>query len=135
MEFSVAELIAIGALILNLIIYFSRVPTRKDLSDLRTELRNEIGGLRSEIGDVRNELRNEIGGLRSEIGDLRTELRSEIGELRSEIGDVRNELRNEITESRSEMNVRFSKLDEAFTNHLMFMHSDSRQTPTQGEDK
>ena len=35
MEFSVAELIAIGALILNLIIYFSRVPTRKDLSDLR----------------------------------------------------------------------------------------------------
>ena len=115
MEFSAAELIAIGALILNVIIYFSRVPTRKDLSDLRNELRNEIGGLRSEIGDVRNELRNEIG------------------ELRSEIGDVRNELRNEIGELRSEMNVRFSKLDEAFTNHLMFMHTDSRQTPTQGE--
>jgi len=99
MEFSVAELIAIGALILNLIIYFSRVPTRKDLSDLRTELRNEIG-------NVRTELRNEIGGLRNEIGELR-----------------------------NEMNVRFSKLDEAFTNHLMFMHGDSRQTPTQGEDK
>ena len=97
MEFSVAELIAIGALILNIIIYFSRVPTRKDLSDLRTELRNEIG------------------------------------ELRKEIGDVRNELRNEITELRSEMNVRFSKLDEAFTNHLMFMLGDSRQPPTQGE--
>ena len=106
MEFSVAELIAIGALILNIIIYFSRVPTRKDLSDLRTELRSEIGGLRSEIGDVRNE-----------------------------IGGLRNELRNEITELRSEMNVRFSKLDEAFTNHLMFMHGDSRQPPTQDEDK
>ncbi len=106
MEFSAAELIAIGALILNLIIYFSRVPTRKDLSDLRTELRNEIG-----------------------------ELRNEIGELRNKIRDVRNELRNEITELRSEMNVRFSKLDESFTNHLMFMHGDSRQTPTQGEDK
>ena len=76
MEFSVAELIAIGALILNIIIYFSRVPTRKDLSDLRTELRSEIGSLRSEIGDVRNE-----------------------------IGGLGNELRNEITELRSEMNV------------------------------
>ena len=99
MEFSIAEIVAIGALILNVIVYFSRVPTRKDLSDLRIELRNEIG------------------------------------ELRNEIRDVRNEVRNEITELRNEMNVRFSKLDESFTNHLMFMHGDSRQTPTQGEDK
>ncbi len=92
MEFSIAELVAIGALILNVIVYFSRVPTRKDLNDLRIELRNEIG-------------------------------------------DVRNEIRSEITELRNEMNVRFSKLDEGFTNHLMFMHGDSRQPPTQGEDK
>lgn len=99
MEFSVAEIIAIGALILNVIVYFSRVPTRKDLNDLRLELRGEIR-------DVRNEVHNEI-----------TELRGEIGELRSE------------------MNVRFTKLDESFTNHLMFMHGDARQPPTQGEDK
>ena len=92
MEFSIAEIIAIGALILNVIVYFSRVPTRKDLNDVRTELRNEIR-------------------------------------------DLRNEMRNEMTELRHEMNVRFSKLDESFTNHLMFMHGDSRQTPTQGEDK
>ncbi len=92
MEFSIAEIVAIGALILNVIVYFSRVPTRKDLNDLRIELRNEIG-------------------------------------------DVRNEIRSEITELRNEMNVRFSKLDESFTNHLMFMHGDSRQPPTQGEDK
>ena len=99
MEFSIAEIVAIGALLLNVIVYFSRVPTRKDLNDLRIELRNEIG------------------------------------ELRNEIRDVRNEVRNEITELRNEMNVRFSKLDESFTNHLMFMHGDSRQPPTQGEDK
>ena len=92
MEFSIAEIIAIGALILNVIVYFSRVPTRKDLNDLRIELRNEIR-------------------------------------------DLRNEMRNEITESRNEMNVRFTKLDESFTNHLMFMHGDARQPPTQGEDK
>ena len=92
MEFSIAEIVAIGALILNVIVYFSRVPTRKDLNDLRIELRNEIR-------------------------------------------DVRNEVRNEITELRNEMNVRFTKLDESFTNHLMFMHGDARQPPTQGEDK
>ena len=92
MEFSIAEIVAIGALILNVIVYFSRVPTRKDLNDLRIELRNEIR-------------------------------------------DVRNEVRNEITELRNEMNVRFSKLDESFTNHLMFMHGDPRQPPAQGEDK
>ena len=88
MEFSIAEIVAIGALILNVIVYFSRVPTRKDLNDLRIELRSKI-----------------------------------------------RDVRNEITESRNEMNVRFSKLDEAFTNHLMFMHSNSRQPPTQDEDK
>ena len=97
MEFSVAELVAIGAVILNVIVYFSRVPTRKDLSDLRIELRNEIG------------------------------------ELHNEIRDVRNEMRNEMTELRNEMSVGFSKLDEAFTNHLMFMHGTSRQLPIQGE--
>ena len=90
MEFSIAELVAIGALILNVIVYFSRVPTRKDLSDLRVELRNEIR-------------------------------------------DSRNEFKDEFKDVRSEMNVRFSKLDEAFTNHLRFMHGDSRQPPPQGE--
>ena len=99
MEFSIAEIVAISALILNIIVYFSRVPTRKDLNDLRNELRNEIN-------DGRVELRNEIGNVRSEIRDLR-----------------------------SEMNVRMTKLEEAFTNHLMFMHGDSRQPPTQSEDK
>ena len=68
---------------------------------------------------------------RKDLNDLPIESRSEITELRNEIKN----LRHEITELRSEMNVRFSKLDEAFTNHLMFMHGDSRQTPTQGEDK
>ena len=81
MEFSGAEIVAIGVVLLNVIVYFSRVPTRKDLNDLRIKLRNEI------------------------------------------------------RESRNEMNVRMNKLDESFTNHLMFMHGDSRQPPTQGEDK
>lgn len=106
MEFSIAEIVAISALILNIIVYFSRVPTRKDLNDLRTELRNEIN-------DGRVELRNEIGNVRNEIENVRSEIR----------------------DLRSEMNVRMTKLEEAFTNHLMFMHGTPRQPPTQGEDK
>ena len=117
MEFSIAEIIAIGALILNVIVYFSRVPTRKDLNDLRLELRGEIGDVRHEVRDARNEMHNEITDLRNEMRNEMTELRGEIGELRSD------------------MNVRFTKLDESFTNHLMFMHGDARQPPTQGEDK
>ena len=69
------------------------------------------------------------------IGDVRNEIKNEIRDLRSEVRDLRSEIKNEIIESRSEMNVRFTKLEEAFTNHLMFMHSDSRQSPAQGEDK
>ena len=68
---------------------------------------------------------------RKDLNDLPIELRNEIGDVRNEVKAVRSE----IGELRSEMNVRFSKLDEAFTNHLMFMHGDSRQPPAQGEDK
>ena len=128
MEFSIAEIIAIGALILNIIVYFSRVPTRKDLNDLRLELRGEIGDVRNEVRDARNEMRNEIT-------DLRNEMRNEITESRNEMRNEMTELRGEIGELRSDMNVRFTKLDESFTNHLMFMHGDTRQPPTQGEDK
>ena len=109
MEFGAAEFVAIGVVLLNVIVYFSYISPRKDLSDLPIESRSKTKDAHSEIGGGRNEM---------------TELRSEIGELRGEI-----------TELRSEMNVRFSKLDESFTNHLMFMHGESRQPPTQGEDK
>ena len=61
--------------------------------------------------------------------------RKDLNDLPIESRNENRDVHNEMTELRSEMNVRFSKLDEAFTNHLMFMHSESRQPPTQGEDK
>ena len=109
MEFGAAEFVAIGVVLLNVIVYFSHVSPRKDVSDLRIESRSKTKDAPSEIGGGRNEM---------------TELRSEI-----------KNLRHEMIESRNEMNVRFSKLDESFTNHLMFMHGESRQPPNQGEDK
>lgn len=57
MEFSVAEILAIGAILLNVIVYFSRIPSKNDIRDLRNDI---------------------------------------------------------------------SRLDEKFTNHLMFMHNDKR---------
>ena len=40
---------------------------------------------------------------------------------------------NDLIELRNEMDVKFTKLDESFTN--LFMHGASHQPPTQGEDK
>ena len=64
------------------------VATKKDLNELRNELRGEIGGLRGEISRVREELRGEIGELRGEMNGLR----GEIGELRREISELRGEV-------------------------------------------
>ena len=53
MEFSVAELIAISAVILNIIVYISRVPSKKDLKDLEIRLSSEMSDLRGEMSDLR----------------------------------------------------------------------------------
>ena len=54
----------------------------KGLTELRAELRTEIGSLRTE--------------LRTETGSLRTELRTEIGSLRAELGAEIDSLRAEL---------------------------------------
>jgi len=59
----------------------AEVATRRDLGELRAEMRSEMGQLRSEMGGLRSDVGSEIGQLRSEMG----ELRSEIGQLRIEI--------------------------------------------------
>jgi hypothetical protein len=59
-------------------------------------LRREIGQLRAELkGDIsalRTEQQGANGELRSEIGALRTELKAEIVELRIEMREVRSDL-------------------------------------------
>ena len=54
MEFSVAELIAISAVILNIIVYISRVPSKKDLKDLEVRLSSQMSDLRNEMSDLRS---------------------------------------------------------------------------------
>ncbi len=41
--------------------------TKKDLADLRMELKTEMGGLRIEMGSLRTELKTDIAGLRTEM--------------------------------------------------------------------
>ena len=63
--------------------------TKEDISDLRGELRSEIGALGSEmvdkIGAYGNKMDAEIGSLRGEMGKMR----GEIGELRGELKTMR----------------------------------------------
>ena len=56
----------------------------------------------AEIGGVRTEVRPEIGGVRTELG-------GQIAEVRTEIGGVRTELSGQIETFRTEMNRRFDE--------------------------
>ena len=74
--------------------------TKEDISDLRGELRSEIGELRSalqgDIGALGSKIDGEIGSLRSEmqgdIGALGSKIDKEIGSLRGEMSKMRVEI-------------------------------------------
>ena len=51
MEFSVAELIAISAVILNIIVYLSRVPSKNDLKGLHDDLVRRIDRLDDKLSE------------------------------------------------------------------------------------
>ena len=53
MEVSTAEIIATGAVILNILVIFSRVPSKKDLKDVEIRLCAEMASLREEMRDLR----------------------------------------------------------------------------------
>ena len=53
------EWIALGVLILNVIVFFTRLPSRGDLRDFRNDLR-----------DLRNEMKQDMNSLRQDINNL-----------------------------------------------------------------
>ena len=87
------------------------VATRRDLAELRSELKGDIDALRSEVkGDInalRSELKGDIEALRAElkrdIEALRAELKGDINALRAEMGQLRSEMRGEISALRAEI--------------------------------
>jgi hypothetical protein len=48
--------------------------TNERLEDLRTELKAEVGGLRTEVGGLRTELRSEVAGFKAEMSGLRGDI-------------------------------------------------------------
>lgn len=100
--------------------------TRKDLAELKTELKIEITSvkseLKSEIADVKSELKSEIAEvkteLKSDIAELRTELTSKIAEvkteLKSDIAEVRTELTSKMADFRDEVNQKINTLSSDF---------------------
>ena len=80
-------------------------------TDLRTDLREEITGLRQEV-------LHEITNLRQDITDLRQEVLREITNLRQEITDLRQEIASlwqEITKVRTAVMDRIDRLQDQLT--------------------
>lgn len=69
-----------------------------------------VGGLRREtratLGSFRSELREEIGALRTEGASLRAEMREEIGSLRTQTHDELRALRSDLTQVALALGVR-----------------------------
>ena len=65
----------IGILTLGVALAALRLGT---LRGLRTEMRSDLGGVRSELHGVRNELRGDLRELRHELHNARVELRGDI---------------------------------------------------------
>jgi predicted nucleic acid-binding Zn-ribbon protein len=59
--------------------------TKKELSDLKGELKGEIKDLR---GELKGEIKDLRGELKGEIKDLRGELKGEIKDLRTEMASM-----------------------------------------------
>ena len=62
MEFSGAEIIAIAAVILNVIVYVARVPTKNDLANLRSEMNQRFAELSNELGQINERIDQRLGG-------------------------------------------------------------------------
>ncbi len=80
-----------------------RAEIRTASTEVKTELKGEMGSLRSELGVVDTSLKAEIGALRGELGAVDTSLKAEMGSLKGELGKVQTELKTEIGSVKSEL--------------------------------
>ncbi len=67
------------------------VAKKADLRELRADLKSDVSEVRLEIGQVKSELKQDIA-------DLRTELKQDIFEVRLEIVQVKSELKQDIAD-------------------------------------
>ncbi len=88
----------------------NRLATKDDVHELmvgigatRSELKEEITGVRGEMAFLRTELKEEIAEVRGEMASLRTELKEEIAEVRGEMASLRTELKEDLGQVRTEV--------------------------------
>ena len=55
---------------------------------MNEELNRELSGLKSGMGNLTTEVRNDIGNLRTEVGGIK----SDLGNLRMEVGGIKSDL-------------------------------------------
>ena len=84
--------------------------TKTHLAEFRTEVKTDIGKLRTEFSELRSEVKTDIAKLRTEFSELRSEVKSDIAELRAEIQSNTTELRAEIKSNTTELRAEISEL-------------------------
>jgi hypothetical protein len=76
---------AVGALRAEFDHRESRLVSRVEFAEFKSDVAREFAQVHIEIAELRGEMRGEIGELRGEIGDLRGETRAGMAALKSEL--------------------------------------------------
>jgi predicted nucleic acid-binding Zn-ribbon protein len=74
---------------------------RREMADMKSELKSEIVAVRHEMADVKNELKSEIVAVRHEMADVKNEMAA----VKAEVAGLKGELKSEIVAVKSEMTV------------------------------
>jgi len=82
-----ATLIALW-LLTRFTVFKDSIALKKDVDLLRTDLKEEISGVRRESSDAHGAIGENINNLRSEMGILRKELREDAKEMRQDIKEL-----------------------------------------------
>ena len=70
----------------------AEIATKRDLADLKAELKGDIAELRLEMRTGFASVQTEFGSVRNEMASLRAELHSEVAGLRGENAGLRGEI-------------------------------------------
>jgi|GEM_PF-1790541 len=69
-----------------------QLATKAELVAVKTEISNVRSELKEDIGKVRMELKEDIGKVRTELTEVRQELKDDIGKVRVEVKETENKL-------------------------------------------
>jgi len=89
----------------------AKLATKQDLINLSNDFDKKIDGVRFEISEIKSELKEDIHALDRKIDSVKTELKEEITNVRTEITEVKTELKEDIANVRTELKEDIHALD------------------------